>query len=203
MSTAPDRRPAAPESGTDGPETTGTAEDRIAYLIDPAWHPTPEQPAPGPAQVVGAWILRADGGVEGFQTNPDYAPTDPGSPTDPVDAVLQVLSLDRADGLRPEDETTELLDTVLVEARLGVALDRDGVAIVRPAPGGGVVPVVTAAAHRDRVAGVASWRETTAAELAAALPTDGVDVVLNPDSPSPGLVTAAMLRRITGQAPAG
>ncbi|WP_308816783.1 type VII secretion system-associated protein [Pseudonocardia alni] len=202
MSTAPDHTP-APEGGPAGPEVPGTAEDRIAYLVDPAWRPTPEQSHPDPARIVGAWILRADGCVEGFQTNPDYVPADPGSPTDPVDAVLQILALDRADGLRPEDETLELLDTVLLEARLGVALDETGVAVVRPAPGGGVVPVVTAAAHRDRVTGVASWRETTAAELAAALPAEGVDVVVNPDSPAPALIPAATLRSLTGGASTG
>lgn len=202
MSTSPGHTP-TPEGGPAEPEVPDTAEDQIAYLIDPGWRPTPGQPDPGPAQVVGAWILRADGGIEGFQSNPDYVPSDPGSPTDPVDAVLQILALDREDGLRPEDETMELLDTVLVEARLGVALDENGVAVVRAAPGGGVVPVVTAAAHRDRVTGVASWRETTAAELAAALPAEGVDIVVNPDSPAPALIPAARLRSLVGGASTG
>lgn len=139
MSTSPGHTP-TPEGGPAEPEVPDTAEDQIAYLIDPGWRPTPGQPDPGPAQVVGAWILRADGGIEGFQSNPDYVPSDPGSPTDPVDAVLQILALDREDGLRPEDETMELLDTVLVEARLGVALDENGVAVVRAAPGGGSSP---------------------------------------------------------------
>jgi hypothetical protein len=77
---------------------------------------------------------------------------------------------------------------------LGVAVDEQGMALVAPAPDD--VPsvlVATAPAHRARV-DAPGWREVTVAELAAALPPQGVDVLLNPGAPMSTRLTADAVR---------
>ncbi|ONI87850.1 hypothetical protein ALI144C_07865 [Actinosynnema sp. ALI-1.44] len=144
--------------------------------------------------VIGAWLVNPDGTRGRFQPNPVYQPSSPNSPLDPVDAVLGLIAHDDTDA-------AELLPAVLADMTFGVALDEQGVALVRPAPDG--VPsvlVTTSYGHRGRV-NAAGWRDTTLAELAAALPPQGVDVLLNPSAPTSIRLHADVVREATERQP--
>lgn len=170
-----------------------------SFIVDPAWQPSAEGDEPPPAAVVGGWLVREDGAISLFRPNPGYQPSRPGLPTDPVDVALQRLASGDGDG----DELLSALPDVL----LGVAVDEEGTALVAPAPDD--VPsvlVATAPAHRSRVDAPA-WREVTVAELAAALPAEGVDVLLNPGAPASTRLRADVVRwlveEMTRQQPPG
>jgi len=172
-------------------ENPGSAEEDSAVnglllLIDPTWVRTEEAPEPPVGSVLGAWPVTAAGGRGRFQANPIYQPATADSPLDPVDAVLRLLARNAtgADELR----------SVLRDVMLAVALDDRGVALVQPAPDG--VPsvlVTTAPGHRKRL-DVPGWQDMTVEQLAAALPAQGVDVLLNPGAPASMRVLAAVIR---------
>jgi hypothetical protein len=156
------------------------------FMIDPAWQPAGEDDEPPFEAVVGGWFLQDDGEASLFRPNPGYEPSRPGLPTDPVDAALQRLAEDTGDG--------EALLSALPDILFGVAVDEQGIALVVPAPDG--VPsvlVATAPAHRARV-DTPGWREVTVTELAAALPPQGVDVLLNPGAPASTRLSADAVR---------
>jgi hypothetical protein len=166
-------------------------EDQWVFLIDPAWQAAGEGDEPPPGAVVGGWFVEADGTTGYFRPNPEYEPSDPGLPTDPVDAVLQLVVQGEADG----DELLEATKEII----FGVAVDDEGVAVVAPAPDD--VPSVlatTAPRHRERV-NAPGWVEVTVEELATALPEEGVDVLLNPGAPASMRVIADVLKEFVAQ----
>jgi len=164
-------------------------DDQWVFLIDPAWQAqavenagaadSDEQEVEGPPleAVVGGWLVTADGSTGRFRANPDYQPSHPGSPTDPVDATLQLLMRGEVD--------SDALFAVIQESVFDVALDSAGRPIVAPAPDD--VPsllVSTAPAQRFRVH-ADDWRaEVTAAELSDLLQEYKVDVLFNPGGPA-------------------
>jgi hypothetical protein len=163
------------------------AEDRWVFMIDPAWQPREEDDEPPVEAVVGGWYVEADGTTGLFRPNPVYEPSQPDFPTDPVDAALQLLVRGETDG----DEVLSSMHDVL----FGIALDDDGSAVVTPAPDD--VPsvlVTTSPPHRARV-NTENWAEVTVAELAEALPEEGVDVLLNPGAPASMRVLASAVKR--------
>jgi hypothetical protein len=158
----------------------------LLLLIDSEWAPTDEAPDPPMEAVIGAWLVNPDGVRGRFQPNPVYRPSKPDSPLDPVDAVLGLL----AHG----ELGADLLPAVLCDVMLGVAVNEQGIAIVRPAPDGvPAVLVTTSYGHRARV-DAAGWRDVTLVQLAAALPARGVDVLLNPGAPASMRVLADAVR---------
>jgi hypothetical protein len=156
------------------------------FLIDPAWQAAEEGDEPPPAAVIGGWFVRENGDVSLFRPNPGYQPSRPGLPTDPVDVALQSLVSGKGNG-------DDLLDS-LSDVLLGVAVDEEGMALVVPAPDDvPSVAVATAPAHRARV-DAPGWREVSVVELAAALPPEGVDVLLNPGASASTRLTADAVR---------
>ncbi|MEV6233736.1 type VII secretion system-associated protein [Saccharopolyspora shandongensis] len=166
-------------------------EDRWVFLIDPAWQEQGGDPQRPPREaVVGGWHVEADGTTGRFHANPDYVPSTPNSPTDPVDATLRLVNKGEADA--------DALLATLREAAFGIAVDEDQNPVIAPAPDGvASMLVTTSPAHRKRVQ-VEGWREATAAELADALPEEGVDVLINPGSPASMRLLASALRRAVG-----
>ena len=160
--------------------------DHWIFMLDPAYEAPSDDAQPPIEAVVGGWYVDEDGVTGMFRPNPDYEPSQPGLPTDPVDAAVQLVVRGDADG-------DELLDT-LGQVLYGVALDEEGNAVVAPAPDD--VPsvlVTTAPAHRARV-DVPNWVEVTVAELADVLPDEGVDVLLNPGADASIRLLAAVVK---------
>ncbi|MDT8912082.1 type VII secretion system-associated protein [Amycolatopsis sp. PS_44_ISF1] len=163
------------------------------FLLDPGWMPAGPGRQPPVAAVVGGWFVPGDGGVSLFRPNPGYRPSRPGLPTDPVDEALHRLVFGGGDG--------EELLTALPEVLFGLAVTANSAPVVAPAPDG--VPsmlVVTAPVHRDRVRSP-GWRRATIAELAGTLPSEGVDVLLNPGAPASIRLTAGAIREVGAPGP--
>lgn len=164
-------------------------EQRPPYLllIDPEWTPSDDAPDQVPAEVViGVWLTLPDGARGRFEPNPAYRPSTPDLPLDPVDGAMR--------GMAKGELGHEELLVVLRDVVVGVALDEEGIAIVRPAPDGvASVWVTTSYGHRGLV-DAAGWRNTTLPELAAALPADGVDVLLNPGAETSLRLLAEVIR---------
>jgi hypothetical protein len=153
-----------------------------AVLVDPAWRSSHDDETPPATAIVGGWALDEKGSPGPFEPNPDYAPSDDVSPTDPADAVMRLI----VDGRAPIDD----LLPVVRDAMLELAVSEDGYCLVGPAPDGSpCVAVVTAAAHRGRV-DTERWARVTAEQLFDLVPED-TDILLNPGSP-------ASVRLLTG-----
>jgi hypothetical protein len=180
MTTAGDDR-----SGGDRRADQPADDDQWVFLLDPAWQAqaaddaTSAEGAESPPMeaVVGGWLVTGEGSVGKFRANPDYEPSQPGSPTDPVDATLQLLMRGEID--------SDALFAVIKESVFDVALDADGRPIIAPSPDD--VPsllVSTAPAQRFRVH-ADDWRaEVSAAELGELLREYQVDVLFNPGGPA-------------------
>ncbi|MFD9959695.1 type VII secretion system-associated protein [Amycolatopsis sp. NPDC058986] len=168
--------PGQAEQAAGKPSQAEDLSSHWVFMVDPSWKPVEKDAEPPIAAVVGGWYVDDDGVTGLFHANPRYVPSEPNLPTDPVDAALHLTVSGKVD-------SDELLKT-LPQIVYGVGLDADGTPVVAPAPDGRPsVLVTTAPAHRARVR-VASWLEVTMAELAEALPDEGVDVLLNPGAPN-------------------
>jgi hypothetical protein len=191
--------------------------DQWVFLIDPAWQAeqtekaeqadqadqaeqagaddaTDGEPERPPLEaVVGGWFVEQDGTTSRFHANPAYEPSKADSPTDPVDATLQLV-------VRGEGDADQLLST-MVEGTFGVAVNEENTPVVVLSPD--EVPsvlVATAPAHSRRISEVedlkevAAWAEVTLEQLVGLLPDEGVDVLLNPGAPSSMRLIAAVLK---------
>ncbi|PKW00242.1 hypothetical protein ATK30_0337 [Amycolatopsis echigonensis] len=159
----------------------------VMTMIDPSWEPSEDGELPPLEAVVGGWFVDRHGDVERFEPNPAYQPSRPGSPTDPVDAAVGLVVHGKLDA-------GELV-AVMRHAVFAVAVDENRDAVVAPAPDG--VPsllVATAPAHQQRV-DVAGWIGLTFDHLAAILPAEDVDVLLNPGAPASVRVDAGALKQ--------
>ncbi|MFC3456273.1 type VII secretion system-associated protein [Amycolatopsis speibonae] len=172
------------------PEETVAEEvdgHELLLLLDPEFKMGEEQKGLPPQVILGAWTADESGGPSRFHSNPHYRPSTPGSPLDPVDAVLRAL----ADG----QDVADQLSAVLRDTVLGIATDEEGTAVIKPAPDGvPSVQVTTSHGHRHRVGDDVHWLNITVEDLAAALPPRGVDVLLNPGSPASMRVLADAIR---------
>jgi hypothetical protein len=184
--TAEPDAPAAPAGEPRAPESF-EAGDQWVFLIDPAWQAENEEDRPPLEAVVGGWFVEADGSTGRFHGNPNYEPSSPDAPTDPVDATLRLV-------LRGEADADQLL-SAMRESAFGIAINEENTPVVAPAPDD--VPsvlVTTAPAHRRRVTDVAGWAELSLAELVELLPEQGIDVLLNPGAPESMRLITGVLR---------
>ncbi|MFE3173134.1 type VII secretion system-associated protein [Amycolatopsis sp. NPDC059090] len=171
------------------------ADGGLMVLVDLEWRATADAPDPPLDALLGAWVVTPDGERGVFQPNPLYRPMRPDSPLDPIDAILRMLA-------RGED-VAEMLPGLLSEVLVGIAVDEEGIALVRAAPDG--VPsvlVTTSPGHRARVEDVPAWANVTVQRLAEALPQSGVDVMLNPGGPAAIRLFADAVREAASLAPA-
>lgn len=194
--------------------------DQWVFLIDPAWQAEQAEKAenagnaektgsedseddaperPPLEAVVGGWFVEQDGTTSKFHANPAYEPSKPDSPTDPVDATLQLV-------VRGEAEPDQLLST-MVEGTFGVAVNEENTPVVVLSPD--EVPsvlVATAPVHSRRISeveelkDVTAWAEVTLEQLVGLLPEEGVDVLLNPGAPSSMRLIAAVLKEAVADA---
>ncbi|OZM72122.1 hypothetical protein CFN78_16415 [Amycolatopsis antarctica] len=192
------------KSAAEGDGSEDGPQDHWLFLVDPLWEP-PEDDRGAPAAtetdetyaaavaiegeedgevqmppqeaVVGGWLVDGDGNTGRFHPNPDYVPSSPESPTDPVDAAL----LRVADGESPVDELLE----VLAGGRYGVAVNEQDQPLRLSSPDDVMsLLVTTAPARRFGVAEVEHWRDVTASELAELVGEYQVDLLVNPAGPA-------------------
>ncbi|WP_410611342.1 type VII secretion system-associated protein [Amycolatopsis sp. lyj-109] len=150
-------------------------EGNVLLLLDSAWVAA-EDAQEAPIEVVlGALLMTGEGEPVRFVPNPDYRPSSPDSPLDPLDGALRRLG-------RGEGEP-EHLAGALRYSTLTIAVDEQGIVLVEPAPDGVSVVLIASSPGHENHAKAAGWREVTLAELATALPATGVDVLINPASP--------------------
>jgi hypothetical protein len=198
------------ETATTTEQTEARFEgDQWVFLIDPAWQAEQPEPAEGEERprppievVVGGWFVEQDGSTSRFHANPDYLPTRPDSPTDPVDATLQMVT-------RGEAEAGELLSIMTEGNVYGVAVTEENNPVVVMSPDEvPCVVVATAPAHSRRIAeiealdNIAAWAEVSLEQLVGLLPEEGVDVLLNAGAPASMRLIAAALRQALNEAPA-
>ncbi|MCE7007344.1 type VII secretion system-associated protein [Kibdelosporangium philippinense] len=156
------------------------------FLIDPGWHPAEDaeaetdvedgDEADGPGvplvAIVGGWLAGADGTLSRFNPNPDYEPSTPNSPTDPVDAALRLVTRGEMD--------TDVMFSIMQESGFAVALEEDGTPIVAPSPDDVPCLLVTTAPLHRALVHTENWQEVDAEELSGLLTEHDVDLLLNP-----------------------
>ncbi|HET6501532.1 MAG TPA: type VII secretion system-associated protein [Amycolatopsis sp.] len=162
--------------------------DQWVLLVDPAWRPGDDDEGsdPPPEAVVGGWYVEEDGTTGRFSANPDYVPSGPDSPTDPVDAAVRLVT--------KGDAGTDEMFSAMREVVLGLAVDADENPVIAPSPDDVPSLLVTTAPARRAGITVDGWVEVLAAQLAAALPDEGPDVLLNPGSAVSMRVQASALK---------
>ncbi|WBB80449.1 type VII secretion system-associated protein [Micromonospora sp. WMMD882] len=163
---------------------TDEPDGHYFLLMDPQWQ-REDETVPPLRSVVGLWPVTVDGAVGAFRANPEYVPLSPGSPTDPVDALLRLAARG--------DARVEQLQLVLRDTLVDLAMNGDGrPLLVRSPDDVPCVVVATAAAHQGRVP-APDWRRVELAELVERL-ADGVDVLINPGGPAAVRLTGDFLR---------
>jgi hypothetical protein len=165
-------------------------EPEFLVFVDPEWVPSEDEPDPSAERIVGAWVLETDGSMGRFTANPEYEPLTPSSPTDPVDGLLRRVASGESDG----DGVLPVMDGTA----LSMALAEDGSALVVLAPDDVPSVAVTSAPFHRQAVPADAWREVTLAELAAALPDSGVDVLVNPGAATSIRVLASAVRDAVG-----
>jgi hypothetical protein len=168
--------------------TEPAAEEEVLLLLDSAWKPADDEADPPPEVIKGAWVKTGEGELGRFFPNPQYRPSSPDTPLDPLDGVLRKLA-------RDEGEAEDLADALRVST-LTIALDDEGAALVETAPDGASAVLVASSPGHEKHATAARWCEVSLGELAAALPAAGVDVLINPGSPVFMRFYADMIREI-------
>ncbi|WP_436535574.1 type VII secretion system-associated protein [Actinoplanes sp. HUAS TT8] len=160
--------------------------DEYVLLLDPAW--SPDDGAEPPVEAIaGLWPMRADGTLGRFRSNPDYRPVDPDAPTDPIDSALRDLAY--------EQSGTDVLEVVLRDALVELALNGDGRPLLHRSPDDVLCAVIaTAEPHRRRIT-APQWLRVTVEEIAERLPDD-VDLLINPQGPAAVRLTAGFVRRV-------
>jgi hypothetical protein len=162
-----------------------TMTENWFLLMDPAWRAGNENEAPPVDAVVGLWPVEESGELGKFRSNPGYRPADASSPTDPLDAVLRLAMLGRAE---PAHIQLMLRDT-LFDLAVGI----DGRPLVTKSPDDvACVVVATGEPHRARVVSPGWWR-VGIADLVKRLGGD-VDVLFNPGGPSSIRLTGDFMR---------
>lgn len=160
------------------------SEDYV-LLLDPAWSPDDGGEPPVEA-VAGLWPMSEDGTLGRFRSNPDYRPTDPDAPTDPIDGALRDLAYQRS--------SVERLQVMLRDSLVELALNGDDRPLLVRSPDDVMCAVVVSAEpHRQRVA-APRWARVTIEEVAELL-TGGTDLLVNPDGPAAMRLTADFVRR--------
>lgn len=166
-------------------DTTDGAFENWFLLMDPGWRPASENEPPPLGAIVGLWPVDGGGKVGKFRANPEYAPADDNSPSDPLDAVLRLVLQGRA--------TPEHIQLLLRDSLFDIAMNGDGRPLVMKSPDDiRCVVVATGEPHRRRIASP-DWRRIDLAELAELLAED-TDVLFNPAGPAAVRLTGEFMR---------
>lgn len=131
-------------------------------LLDPRWRAESPGSEPPTEVIVGGWLLGTDGGLGPFESNPRYAPADDSIPTDPIDALLRLIT----NGENCADQIIEtLLNTVV---QIGCD-DQDQLCVAASPDDVPCVLVVTAEVHKRHL-DLPRWRPILGAHLPKVVP---------------------------------
>jgi hypothetical protein len=174
-------------SAVDQQDTPVSPEQDVIWsvLLDPAWQADDPDRTPPPEAMVGGWRLDEQGRAGKFHPNPRFVPSSPETPTDPVQAVLRLVT-------RGDAQADEVL-TAVHDSMLDVATTQDGELVLTPSPDGVTCALVATSPAHHRPDLAPHWWQLTLEELLAALP-DGVDVLLNPGAAESMRLLARPLR---------
>lgn len=139
-------------------------------LLDPTWRADNPHSEPPAEVIVGGWQLGMDGSLGPFRSNPRYAPADDSIPTDPIDALLRLITTG-------EDCAEQIIET-LRNTVVQIGCDHQDQLCVGAAPDNvPCVLVVTAEVHKRHV-DLPRWRPILGAQLPRVVPA-GIDVLFN------------------------
>ncbi|MGW4720454.1 type VII secretion system-associated protein [Nocardia sp. NPDC004260] len=154
-------------------------------LFDPTWRGAPDQEPPPVEMMVGGWRLEEDGTLGPFRPNPAYRPQTPDTPSDPLDALLRLVTADEDCG----DQIIPALLHTVVE----IACDEHDQPRTAASPDGiPCVVVVTAEIHKQRLAS-SRWIPVLGSRLSEIIP-DGTDMLFNPGSGHPFRLATTAIR---------
>ena len=164
---------------------TDEPDENYFLLMDPEWQRLEDEQEPPLEAVVGLWPVHPDGSMGRFRSNPEYVPRHPGSPSDPIDALLRLAMRG--------DAQMEQLQLVLRDSLVDLAMNGDGRPLILKSPDDlACVVVATGTPHRARTF-APEWRRVELEELVAQL-ADGVDVLINPGGPATVRLTGDFIR---------
>lgn len=165
------------------PDNRMTSENWLV-MVDPNWVRSGDQ-APPTHVIVGAWPLDEDDQPGPFQPNPEFVPSGPGTPTDPIDAVLRRIG----QGQQVVDQLIPAVQNTVVE----IAVDENTHPLIAPAPDGvPCIAIATAPLHKAHIR-AQLWYPLPGDNLIDIVP-DGVDILLNPDGPASMRLATQALR---------
>lgn len=160
--------------------------DNWLLLVDPNWHADTGEDTPPPEVMVGGWLLDNAGGTGPFRPNPHYVPLTDSTPSDPVDAILALIT----QGENRAGEIVPALQNQVVQ----IACDENDQPVIGSAPDG--VPcalVITAEIHKQRLS-VPRWLPVVGRNLPEIVPPEA-DILVNPDGDRQFRLTHKALRR--------
>ncbi len=160
-------------------------QDNWFVLLDPHWHADTAEDNPPPEVMVGGWMLDDHGALGPFHPNPRYVPLTDSTPSDPLDALVQLIA-------QGEDRGEEIVPT-LQNSIVQIACDDNDQPVVGPAPDGvPCVLVLTAEIHKQRLS-VPHWWPIVGKRLPEIVPP-GADILVNPGCDRQFRLTSSALR---------
>lgn len=143
-------------------------------LPAPSWEPDGPAAMPPPEGIVGGWLVE-NGTIGPFEPNPGYLPEE-GTPSDPIDALLRLISTGEELG----DELVATICRSIVEIGCGT----DALPLIGTAPDGAHCVVVATAAVQKETTDVDTWMRVLGSDLPKIVPP-GVSIMLNPSGAAP------------------
>lgn len=146
-------------------------------LPAPSWDSAAPPSTIPPESIVGGWPMQADGRIGPFQPNPGYLPADNSTPSDPIDAILRLVSAGESD---LGDELVTMLGHSVIE----IGCDENYSPQIGASPNSPQCIVAATAEVQKRLVDVAHWVPVLGHQLPQIVPP-GVDIVLNPTGTAP------------------
>ncbi|MFC9434751.1 type VII secretion system-associated protein [Nocardia sp. NPDC057030] len=161
-------------------------QDNWFVLVDPNWHADTAGDSPPPEVMVGGWMLDTDDALGPFHPNPQYMPLTDSTPSDPVDAILQLIA-------RGEDRAGEIIPALQNQV-VQIACDDSDQPVIGSAPDGvSCALVITAEIHKRRLS-VPRWWPVVGKMLPEIVPLEA-DILVNPDGDRQFRLANSALRR--------
>jgi hypothetical protein len=160
-------------------------QDNWFVLVDPNWQPDTAEDSPPSELMVGGWMVEANGTLGPFHPNPRYVPLTDSTPSDPIDAILQLIT-------QGEDRAGEIVPALWNQV-VQIACDDNDRPVIGSAPDGvSCALVVTAEIHKQRMS-VPRWWPVIGRKLPEIMPPEA-DILVNPNGDRQFRLTTSALR---------